>query len=87
MIEENVSISHAIVGEKVIVRKNAVISRGCILTNGAVIGEGVHLPEFTRVCMKRPADKVYCRDDITLNHYRRMANRMAMILSLSVKME
>ena len=58
VIEENVTLSHAIVGENVIVRKNAVINRGCILTNGAVIGEGVELPEFTRICMKRPADKV-----------------------------
>ena len=61
VIEENVEISHAIVGENVIVKKNAVISRGCILTNGAIIGEGVQLPEFTRICMKRPADKVNYR--------------------------
>ena len=58
VIDENVVLEFAIVGEGAVIRKNAVISRGCILTGGVVIDEGVNLPEFTRICMKRSADKV-----------------------------
>jgi len=51
VIEEGVTINHAIVCSRAVVKKGAVLPRGCIVSFGVTVGSNVHLPEFTRVTL------------------------------------
>lgn len=52
-IEPSASVSQAIICDHAVVKKGARVSRGCFLSYGVVVGEGVRLPEYTRVSLRR----------------------------------
>jgi translation initiation factor eIF-2B subunit epsilon len=52
-IHENATITSSIICDNVVVKKFAVVPRGCILSYRVVVGEGVSLPEFTRLSVHR----------------------------------
>lgn len=53
VVEESSSVSYSIVCEGALVKKRAVVRRGCVLAERVVVGEGVTLPEYTRVSLSR----------------------------------
>jgi UDP-3-O-[3-hydroxymyristoyl] glucosamine N-acyltransferase len=58
VIENNVSIDHAVICDGVTVGAGAVIPRGCVLSYGVRIGPGAVLQEFTRVARRDAIDEV-----------------------------
>jgi translation initiation factor eIF-2B subunit epsilon len=54
-IMENSRVQSSILCDKVVVKANAVVQRGCVLAFGVVVGEGINLPQYTRlsrICKK-----------------------------------
>ena len=49
VIEDNCTITNAIICDKSIVRKGSVVSSGCILSFGVEVGPNVTLKENTRL--------------------------------------
>ena len=60
VIEEDVSISHAIIGEGVLIRRGAVIQTGCVLADHVIIDTGVVLPAYSRVSLRRSLEVTFC---------------------------
>jgi UDP-3-O-[3-hydroxymyristoyl] glucosamine N-acyltransferase len=58
VIENNVSIDHAVICDGVTIGAGAVIPRGCVLSYGVRIGPGAVLQEFTRVARRDAIDEV-----------------------------
>ncbi|GLE03123.1 hypothetical protein PINS_up012002 [Pythium insidiosum] len=56
VVEDNVSITNAIVCDGVVIRAGAVIEEGCVLSFGVVIGAGFRLPAFSKVTTEEQID-------------------------------
>jgi cytoskeletal protein CcmA (bactofilin family) len=60
-VQSGARISDAILCDKVVVKRGAVVPRGCVLSFGVVVGQGIALPEYTRMSRISKADAVIMR--------------------------